>query len=88
MNRILSRLLILLLLPGAACSRDGDEPESPVSSVRIGTRNGEKLIDINLFAFDATTGALLGQQYRVDPESTFLFPEIPAGSLVRQPSRT
>lgn len=83
MNRILSRLLILLLLPGAACSRDGDEPESPVSSVRIGTRNGEKLIDLNLFAFDATTGALLGQQYRVDPESTFLFPEIPAGSLVR-----
>ncbi len=83
MNRILSRLLFLLLLPGAACSRDGDEPEFPASSVHIETRNGERLIDLNLFAFDATTGVLLGQQYRVDPESTFHFPEIPAGSLVR-----
>ena len=56
MNRILSRLLFLLLLPGAACSRNGDGPERPVSSVRIETRNGEKLIDLNLFAFDVTTG--------------------------------
>ena len=83
MNRILSRLLFLLLLPGAACSRNGDGPERPVSSVRIETRNGEKLIDLNLFAFDATTGALLGQRYSVGTETTFHFPDIPAGTLVR-----
>ena len=76
-------LLFLLLIPGFGCSRTDNGPENPVSTVRIETENGERILDLNLYAFDATTGALLEQQYRVSPSSEFRFNSIPSGALIR-----